>query len=519
MPTAPVTILVDGSDRTQIIPFKENSTDTSSQLTISVTAPGIATAHMRLWDVSNSITFSDNAPVVVQDASTPGHNMFNGYVSKYRLEAYANYRIWDVDLVDLNSWLDLKIVGAPDGTYFLQDPPGTYTAIDPNAIMQANDAATVQWLFSHYAADLPVDTVTYVQQLNPGIGRPLRWSTVTLAQALDELEQLTGRAGRHWIDPDWKLHWTNVLTALPGASSGTANGPLVMLFPLGISVPATPGTLTDGVADGMTTFNYENLQVEYDYSQWADSIYVVGSTGYTFVPPSSLLVGGSGWARGIGPLGRQRITTANNSDWVGARDAIGGTALDNDNQVVIRGSATIVVNFGGWAPGQAVGLTSSQAGFVNAQFMVQKVTTEFLSGMGDRLVTLEFGTAPVGTIGLRRQAQSNLPTRNRPRRAANRMTTTVTNSKPGPGGIVRVQAQVADPSGLPWPVLHQTSTGTVGWTVQVFDTGGNDVTSSVAWSLTRTRSNTNENGVAWTDLVTDPNTNNVTYYVTASLDS
>lgn len=511
-----VTITIAAIDRTHVLPFMEEATPGavagSSVISIEETAPGVATMICRLWDMTNSITVNKLDPIVVTDPTTPGHNTFNGYVTNRKLTVMATYRIWELRCTDLNSWLDDKVVGAPNGSSFLQDPPGTYVAFDPNAVSQSSDAATVQWLFSVYAPDLPANTTTYVQTVEPNLGlHPVRWNTTTLRQALDEIASLTNDNLRYWIDPDWYVHWT--ISTSPTIVTGTAPGPLIRLFPKATAAPAAPYSLTDGVADGITTLNYEDdFEVEYDDQAIADSVYIDGATGYTYNPKTKKTgIGGSGWVNGATPTGRQKIFRETNSDSVAHRDSIGGTVLANANASVIKGVCTVVVNFGGWSTGQALNVVNTPAA-INGTFMIQRVTTSFLSGTGQRRVTLEWGNAPKNSVGLRRNAQKKHPptAHNPARRAATKLTVTTSASLVGAGGIVRAFAQISDAGGNAWPVAGAVVT----WSVSAYDTSCNEVTQSTAWSLSATTSTTNIHGMAWIDLTTAA-TNNVTYYVTA----
>lgn len=510
--TNPLTITLSGIDRTQIIPFRADPNDHASEIVIEATAPGISTLRAVLWDFTNSVSVGDNASVLVTDPSTPGHNAFQGYVLRRKIDIEANYRIISLECTDLNSWLDVKLVGTPDGTSFLQDPPGTYVAFDPNAVTQGSDAATVSWLFTKYAPDLSVDTTTYVQVLAPTLPvGAIRWNTVTLRSALQDLANYVNPAIRFWIDADFKFHWTVQPTS---TVVGTAPGPTLRLFPTGISLPiSAPRSLTDGPADGITTFNYDSFSVESDDQGWADSVYVNGATGYTFDPTTGkVLAGGSGWVKGIAATGRERLAPISNSDSASARDALGGAILSQASTVVTRISATVTCNFGGWLPGQAlsINVTALPSLAAASPWMIQRVVTTFISGAGDRTVALDFGDAPPGTIGLRRNAQARTGTVEAARRPATKVLVTVSNASPGASGVVRVQGQIADQAGNPWPIVGKS----VAWTVQVFDATCTDVTATTTYSLSANPTTTNVHGMAWTDLTVSSVTG-LTYYVTA----
>ncbi len=582
-----VTITVQGTDRTNVIPFQGDK----GKVDITYTMPGIATATVVLFDPTNSITIADNATVLITDPTTPTNNAFQGYVQKRKAVLVANYRWWELSCVDLNSWLDRKVVGAPDGTQFYEDPPATFTAFDPNAVSQATDAATVQWLFTKYAPDLPVDTTTYVQTMTTIPAGTLRWHTVTLRSALDDLARYTGSFVRYWIDADWKFHWTNTVSS--ALVAGQANGPLTLLMPIGNSLPAAPAQLTDGAADHTTTFNYENLSVEWDDTGWLDALYVEGGTTYTLIEyqmvtynggglynpatqvdgvystnttavpigtqmqclrypqmmngvnryyvyssnaPTNLkgyyidvskvtlgsvlanpVTGGSGWVNNATPTAREGILRDTRSLTQSTRDSLGNSTLTQTGKSVIRGSCDVNLSQGGWFPGQAIGLTNAVLGLSNAQYVIQKVTTKFLSGAGYRTLSIDWGDAPQGTIGLRRNAQQSVLAQtggggSPARRPAAKMQVTVSNAAPAASGYSRVIAQAVDWAGNPWPIHGAPVT----WSVQVFDASGNDVTLNGGFTFTAGTTTTDVNGSAWGDLQVSA-TNNLTYFVTATL--
>lgn len=914
-----VSVTIGGVEHYLDAPFRVDAAG-QSLIRIENTAPGIARATLKLYDPTHSINVNDNDDVIIVDESVTG-NAFQGNVLTRDIEIVANYRWWNIVAVDLNSWLDTILVGVPDGTQFLEDPPGTFTPYDPNAVSLGSDSATIVNLFNTYASFLHIDTTTFVETLAPSLSAaPIRWNEVTLRSALNDVAALVSPDLRYWIDQNAAFHWT-IKTLVPTPTSGTAVGPLRMLFPIPGTSAGTLTVLTDGAADGVSSFNYENLKLSYDDSGWADLIYVSGATTYTrqrsysveylggglyqgwtgtdhvygdvFPTPSSLTVratpsdsasslgtvaagqvvvttgyedgqgnytfssttysdwysipfnnqvgwihahgtapynnaglvtgttfncqatlqtrsipsssspiwkqewststpttpvgerfdpnqpdrlfvvngqypyiyclkladrsiisktyiggavphplglssdpsnasiywvlnspfefggttsgcffakmrasdntllatyplsssrwsdikvstnyiwlanldddkfhkyskttftqvasysityggstlvnptgiyvdtngsvttlgffflsgtnvyladesapttitsvqstagtdllggdmnvlthtelfsnnpltgktyayalqlttpaatvqyyvidqpggtfdrywipvdpdrsailatnyadgtGGSGWVVTTDSLGntiggspastsvakpRQRLLTANNSDSISTRDNLGGSALQEANRSVTRGSCTIYVNFGGWLPGQGLSLTAVPAGLSSATFLTQKTTTTFLSGRGDRVVGLEFGNAPIGSIGLRRNAQ--IPAGTKARRPTLRMEVLVSNSTPGAGGTVRITAQAVDQSGNPWPIVDKTVT----WTIQIFDTQGNEMTPVVDYSFNPSVSTTNVYGQAWTDLTLGSQTG-LSYFVTATAET
>lgn len=241
-PPGPILGLVlAGSEMYLSAPFRLGPIG-ESLIRIEVSAPGIARARIKLYDPTNSITVSDNDTIVIYDQSVSA-NAFQGTVQTRKLEIVANYRWWDINAVDLNAWLDLILVGVPDGTEFLEDPPGEFTPYDSSAVSQASDSATVQWLFDTYASFLGLDVTTYVETLAPNLAAtPIRWNEVTLRSALTDLAALASPYLRFWIDQEAAFHWT-VQTLNPVVVSGDAVGPLLRMFPF----PAAGGSIAGAV--------------------------------------------------------------------------------------------------------------------------------------------------------------------------------------------------------------------------------------------------------------------------------
>ena len=304
-----ITITVSGTDRTQVIPFSDGPDGTKSWISFTETVPGIATATMGIYDLTNSITVARLAPIVVHDVTT-GRNIFNGWVQKRKYSVVANYRLIELSCVDLNAALDTTLVGTPTGTSWVPDATGSsYTAVDPYSYIQGgSDAGNVRYLFLHYwQGPVAVNTTDYVETTNPSVASPegVWFNATTLKGALDNLAALSGPFITYWIDADAYLHWTNVpqVGAPTGGSpyhGGTApytytTGSLPKLFPqvsytingggAQPAVPPAPYNISDH-PDGVTSIPYENFSVEYDDAGAADALYANAATSFTYTPPA-----------------------------------------------------------------------------------------------------------------------------------------------------------------------------------------------------------------------------------------
>ncbi len=626
-----VTITINAVDRTASIPFSDSPTGAASWVEVTETVPGIATAKMRIYDPTNSITINRLDPITVYD-TTNSKNIFQGYVQKRTIEVVATYRWIHLDCVDLNAVMDTTLVGVPNGTNWTLTG-NQYAPADPYATVQGGtDAAAIQALFTHYwVYPVSIDTTTYVTVTNPSIGYPdgITWSRTTMKQAANDIASLATPYTVGWIDADAKLHWTNKPQA--GAptgptQSGTASGDLLMLFPYTTSTPLAQATynLSDS-PDNITTISYEDFSVEYDDTGGAFALYANGATDYTrtisgltpdgitpaaaygpgpanpynayytatltvapiniysvdtsgcihqpawtygtvgqvlhvnpkYVTPCStggghfweikdgtagtipngylipqtnttvqiapitstatgttdvIGTGGTGWVNSAAPSWLSRYIDLPNASSQADRDSQGSVALQYMSQSVVRGKCSVVRSGILYRAGMGVYITSVPGGLSNSLQMIQRVTTTFLSGTDERRAALEWGTAALGNIGLRRNAQKKAPTQ----LGALQHQVTVKNTNPMPGSTVTVYTQLTNSSGQPIAVANKV----VDWTVQVFDSTGNDVTTSSqggtsGWTQSATSSVTDIHGTASMQLKL-ATTTGYQYFITAT---
>ncbi len=632
-----VTITINAVNRTASIPFSDAPNGTNSWVTVTETVPGSATAKMRIYDPTNSITINRFDPIVVFD-TTNSKNVFQGYVQKRSIEVVATYRWWVLDCVDLNAVTDTTLVGVPNGTQWL--PQGnTYTPIDQNAIIQGGSdlAAALQLISAYWLYPVALDTATYTTVINPNAMSPdgYSWSRTTLRKALDDVAAASSPYTVWWIDADAKFHWTNKPQA--GAPSGptgggTASGDLLLLFPYTTTPPlvASPYGLSDA-PDNVTTISYENFSYALDDAGGAFALYANGATDYTrtvtntypegivagtgqsygpgpgnnqwnayytatlttapiqiysrsnngcihqpawtygspgqvlhvnplYVTPcstggghfweikdgtpgtipngylipqtnSSVLiapipssnppansttdtvgVGGTGWVNGASPSWLSRYIDLPEASDQATRDAQGTVALQYMSTSVVRGSADVVRTGILYRAGMGIYITNTPAGLISSLQMIQRVTTTFVSGTDIRRAAMEWGTAPLGSIGLRRQATPKKDTT----LGALQHAVTVKNTNPMPGSTITVYTQLTNSIGQPLAVANKL----VNWAVQVFDSNGNDVTTSSqggtgGWSLSHNSSQTDIHGTASTKL-TLATTTGYQYFVTAT---
>ena len=244
-PGSPSSIGPGGNDFTSIVPFSDGPNGAQSMITIEEVIPGVGSAHLELWDLTNQITFAYWAPIWIVDNDS-GDNLFIGAVQKVKMTPVATYRLWTVDCVDINAICDTTLVGCPDGSSW--DVTDTSTG---SVASQPGFTGTCKSLFSTYwQYALTVDTTRYVDTT---LLSSDTFDRVTLRSALDILAGQAGPLTTWWLDygtghsslsaTTSYLHLTSFanVTSVGVAGSGTllnaygwlAGGPLTLLFPQG----------------------------------------------------------------------------------------------------------------------------------------------------------------------------------------------------------------------------------------------------------------------------------------------
>ena len=294
----------------------------------------------------------------------------------------------------------------------------------------------------------------------------------------------------------------------------------------GTSLYTNPVTRTN--ADGTTSTYYEikNTGSTNGYLIPASNPYVTTTPVTTPTPanqPSTgsgytVGVGGSGWVAGGSPSWLSRYLDEPDASDQATRDAKGAVALQYMSQSLVRGTADVVYPGILYRAGMGILITNTPAGLSDSLQMVQRVTTTFLSGTDERRAAIEWGTAPLGKIGLRRNATKRPPTK----AGASAHVVSTGNTTPMPGSTITLETQLVNGSGEPWPVQGKT----VAWGIKVYDSNGNDVTAVTAaastdtstvygWKLSQDTSITSTTGAASTQL-TLSTTTGLQYFATAT---
>lgn len=201
------------------------------------------------------------------------------------------YRRWQMDCADYNGEFPQRLVGALDGTEWVDgDGFGDYIMVDNNAQTLATDKLTVQNLLDVYmrVAGLAYETVTYVGEFLPADSFfPLKWLYKDLQEALNQLAALVNLNLQYWGDPDMFFHWTAIPAWQDVAQDidGTTQG-LVNLFPefdFG-TTPLAPTKIDNDSHDpaNVVSVSCRGLTFTKDGSSQPQQVYVRGGTGFVY---------------------------------------------------------------------------------------------------------------------------------------------------------------------------------------------------------------------------------------------
>ena len=513
------------TDITAYAPFSIDAPNgTKSIITIKTTVSGQGTAHVEIYDPTNSIVVQVPSPTVAPQPltiydTTASHYRFQGYVQKLGYKVVANYRWIILDAVDLNAIPTTTLVGVPNGEIWEgPDSSGKYVNIDPNAVAYYSDQITIQKLFDSYWVYPYVAVNTdaygsggYVQLIKAplvpagpdGTTPQFTWDRTTLAQAIADTCTLSGQLTVCWIDQDGYVH----LTQQAYSGGAQSEGPLTLLMPQSSAgTPAVypaPATLSDDVAD-VSSIPYENFAINYDASGYVISGYVRGASTYINNPTGTAIIGGvtvdvpgvevmgTGWVNNTqGDYGAQGGPVVSGS-WLSAyldapqagdaptRDAVGTSAVGKARQPLVKGQCDVVEQGYFFAAGMALTITNTPAMLAAVTYMIQTVTTTMMSGDLPKVrQKLEWGTAPNTTLGLRANASLNAsPVQKKPPQPWTQWDVQSTGADGTSYSDTQaavahpMQAQLLNANGAPWAKQGVPAT----WWVTIYDALFNDVT-------------------------------------------
>lgn len=250
---------------------------------------GVGTATVTVQDrTSSGPTYGNVRDTLL--IKVAGVNVFSGEITRSRVELPPGFpwRRWKISATDVNSVLDLRYIGVPDG-YSWHTVDGTHhEAYDPYAVGLSSDRVTVQSIFQNYVRlpalfnGMTIGTSTYVGNYIPRnvmvdstTGEShLHWTHTTVRSALDEMRSLAGFPVFVWIDPDHELHWT----ALPDPFRGSRPS----LGPRPVSLASAPAIVTDTGVNGTTRIGGRGLFYEFDGTYMPQQTYVTGVTDFVY---------------------------------------------------------------------------------------------------------------------------------------------------------------------------------------------------------------------------------------------
>lgn len=530
---------IDAGSWTQYIPFSTAPTGAQSKIVIEEVIPGVGSAHLEIWDLTNQFSFAYWAPIWIIDNAS-GQNMFTGMIQKVKMTPVATYRLWTIDCVDVNALCDTQLVGCPDGsTWEITNTSTGTVATQPGYTGNIKGLFSAFWLYG-----LRIDTTTYVDST---LLQSDTFDRVTLRRAADQLASLGGPLITWWIDQGTGyvpndiggttcyLHLTSLanVTNIGVAGSGTLlneygwsnGGPLTLLFPYGEPnvVPgggmyAAPYAITDLDPDYVNSWDAETVSLEADYSAFRFSLYVRGATDYTY-NSGAVKTGGSGWVGYTGNGGSSYLSDfydAPDADTHASRNGFGMAALHAMAVPIMRGTAELILDPAKGSgvklfhAGQNLVLTSNPMGIYAGNFFVMRATTYLLSGDNKRRVSLDWGTAAKLNVAQRRNVQKSA--RATPAKGASVHMPSAAASSVTAGQSVVVSTQLTNVSGAPWAIAGKT----VLWSCKVVNDTGTDITATTHFTLTPTSSITDASGKASTTLATDGTVTEASYLVSAT---
>jgi hypothetical protein len=421
-------LLINGVDRTP---------DSQWDATWEQKLDGVGMANITIQDRSNSTEYGKVRDLIVMRAGST--NVFSGEITRARVELPVGFpwRRWKITASDWNTVMDLRLVGAPDGTYWGSIDGGqTHEAIDRAAHSAYHDGWSIDNLFNGGGAEsapgyarMPDGTRFDTTQPNRTNYLPrsvfiepthneyrIHWTNVTLRAAIDEIRGLAPFPIYCWIDPDHKVHWQAFgnYTAVTGAPVA----PFTTISPHATSVPKASAYVTDTSPDGSASVGGRDLSFEYDGAYMPEQPYVTGTTTFIY-HGGAIVYQGTGFPNREtqDPTKRQLLVDAQAATEA-QKDLIARHYQKFAARARIQGSVTIgsptdVVD--SWRVGQMLKIVDDRlpATLNGKSFPIQRVSGKLEPGNDFRIYTLEFGDAPLDRFSQKYRATPGLTHRAR----------------------------------------------------------------------------------------------------------
>jgi hypothetical protein len=253
---------------------------------------GVGRATLTVQDRTNSWEPATHDDIKVIIAAT-GWVIFRGEVVSEPVELPVGmpWRRWGMECSDYNNQLPLRLVGAIDGTVWMDaDGFGDYIAVDAWANSTGSDRQTIQTLFDHYIRirGSSIETSEFVGEYLVDLAT-VYWMYSTLQSALEELASFVSQNLQFWLDPDLKFHWQTIPAWQDLAQDAAAVLADATQAPLARMVPelqttqivvAGQGVWMDGGPPG--TISGRKLRFTYDGADQPEQAYIRGGTGFVY---------------------------------------------------------------------------------------------------------------------------------------------------------------------------------------------------------------------------------------------
>lgn len=296
-------------------------------------------------DPSLSLSIIAEMLVTVTDVGS-SDVLFGGFIRSNKPDVNAVGRTVHVAAYDYNNLLDRQLVIS-----------------DARAAGESDNDRLV-YLMTTYGDQFSAD-YSQIATLNGAMPKQ-GFVAISLRQAIERVLGQASTLSAYNIDPTGRL--------VTYDRSSTAAAP----FDVVVDTP------------GVGEISVDDFTFDFDSSNLANAIYVVGSTA-----------AGSGWftdPTSIATYGRrERFFNAPDSDTSAKAAQVGAAALEDQKDPVPRGQFTTQSPNDGWRIGQHVVITSPPHGLVAATLRIARVTARYLNGVGDRNYTIEVG-APLPTL-------------------------------------------------------------------------------------------------------------------------
>jgi hypothetical protein len=275
--------------------------------------------------------------------------LFTGYLQRRRVVHFGGKVGYAVEAmaIDYSSLLDITIMPA------LQTAAG----VSDQTLIQSVVAHSIRHKTIHCHHNLVTSTNSNMPAMD--------FTHLTLRAAIEAIQYNAGADRHYYVDFLGRLHY--------------------YLGPTEAGMGAAPYVISDAPTGAQRAA--EGLVLEYDDSQIANAVYIVGAT-----------LAGSGWVKdevSIKAYGlRQAIFEAVHSKTAGSLANAGNHFLARHKDPLVRGSFTTTGSDAGWRVGQTVTITNTAFGISSATYPIKQIDTTFLSGTGIRQRVIHFGELP-----------------------------------------------------------------------------------------------------------------------------